>query len=85
MAEGQAVLRGMEQYEAGCYTPELLRLKGELSLLHGTLAAAEAAKGLFRQALDEAHRQGALSRELRAAVSLARLLRPARQLALTCH
>jgi predicted ATPase/DNA-binding winged helix-turn-helix (wHTH) protein len=75
MAEGQAVLRGMEQYEAGCYTPELLRLKGELALLHGTLAAAEAAKDLFRQALDEAHRQGALSWELRAAVSLARSLR----------
>ena len=30
---------------------------------------------VFRQALDEAHRQGALSWELRAATSLARLLR----------
>jgi predicted ATPase len=74
MAEGLAVLKGMEQYEAGCYTPELLRLKGELSLLHGTLAAVETAKDLFRRALDEAHRQGALSWELRAATSLARLL-----------
>jgi hypothetical protein len=75
MAEGQVVLRGMEQYEEGCYTPELLRLKGELSLLHGTVAAVEAAKDLFTRALDEAHRQGALSWEMRAAASLARLLR----------
>jgi predicted ATPase len=75
MAEGLAVLKGMEQYEAGCYTPEVLRLKGELSLLHDTIAAVEAAKDLFRRALDEAHRQGALSWELRAAASLARLLR----------
>jgi predicted ATPase len=75
MAEGLAVLKGMEQYEAGCYTPELLRLKGELSLLQGTLAAVETANDLFRRALDEAHRQGALSWELRAAASLARLVR----------
>ena len=74
MAESLAVLKGMEQYEAGCYTPELLRLKGELSLLQDTLTAAETAKDLFRRALDEAHRQGALSWELRAAASLARLL-----------
>jgi predicted ATPase len=74
-AEGQTVLRGMEQYEAGCYTPELLRLKGELALLQGTLAAAETAKDFVRQVLDEAHRQGALSWELRAAASVARLLR----------
>jgi hypothetical protein len=75
MAEGLAVLKGMEQFEAGFYTPELLRIKGELSLLQGTPAAAETAKDLFRQALDEAHRQEALSWEVRAATSLARLLR----------
>ena len=74
MADGQAVLEGMEQYEEGCYTPELLRLKGELSLLHGTLAAVETAKDFFGRALDEAHRQGALSWEMRAATSLARVL-----------
>jgi predicted ATPase len=34
----------------------------------------EAARELFRQALGRAHRQGALSWELRAATSLARLL-----------
>jgi predicted ATPase/DNA-binding winged helix-turn-helix (wHTH) protein len=75
MAEGLAVLKGMEQLEAAIYTPELLRLKGELSLLHGTLAAAETAKDHFQRALDEARRQGTLAWELRAATSLARLLR----------
>jgi hypothetical protein len=75
MAEGLAVLKGMEQLEAAIYTPELLRLKGELSLLHGTLAAAETAKDHFQQAIDEARRQGTLAWELRAATSLARLLR----------
>ena len=35
MAEGQAVLKGMEQFEAGFYTPELLRLKGELLSIAG--------------------------------------------------
>jgi len=54
--------------------PELLRLKGELSLLQGTPAAAETAKDLFSQALDEAHQQEMLAWELRTATSLARLL-----------
>jgi hypothetical protein len=73
-ADGLAVLEApIAQSEAGCYTPELLRLKGELSLLQGT-PAAETAEELFRQALDEARRQESLSWELRAATSLARLL-----------
>ena len=76
IAETLAVLEaGIEQSEAGWLTPELLCLKGELLLLQGTPAPAETAKDLFRQALDEAHRQEALSWELRAATSLARLLR----------
>jgi predicted ATPase len=54
---------------------ELLRLKGELLLLQGAPGAATAAEDHFRQALDWARRQGALSWELRAATSLARLLR----------
>jgi hypothetical protein len=54
---------------------ELLRGKGELFLLQGGPAAAAAAEGYFRQALDWARRQGALSRELRSATSHARLLR----------
>ena len=54
---------------------ELLRVKGELVLLPGAAPQAAAAEDYFRQALDWARRQGALSWELRAAASLARLLR----------
>ena len=54
---------------------ELLRIKGELVLSEGGPDAAEAAEDHFRQALDWARRQGALSWELRAATSLARLWR----------
>jgi predicted ATPase/DNA-binding winged helix-turn-helix (wHTH) protein len=76
IADGLAVVEaGMEQSEAGWLTPELLRLKGELLLLQRTAAGAETAEGLFRQALDGARRQEMLSWELRAATSLARLLR----------
>jgi predicted ATPase len=53
---------------------ELMRVKGELLLLQGAPGAAEAAEDHFRQALDWARRQGALSWELRTAMSLARLL-----------
>lgn len=54
---------------------ELRRVKGELVLRRGTPEGAVAAEDLFRQALDWARRQGALSWELRAAMSLSRLLR----------
>jgi predicted ATPase/DNA-binding winged helix-turn-helix (wHTH) protein len=54
---------------------ELLRLKGELLLSKGAPGGAAMAEEHFRQALDWAHRQGALSWELRAATSLAQLLR----------
>ena len=54
---------------------ELVRVKGELLLLQGAPGAAAAAEDHFRQALDWARRQGALSWELRGATSLARLLR----------
>jgi predicted ATPase len=54
---------------------ELLRVKGELLLLPGAFRDAAAGEDYFRQALDWARRQGALSWELRAAASLARLLR----------
>jgi len=53
---------------------ELMRVRGELLLLQGATGAAAAAEDHFRQALDWARRQGALSWELRAAMSLARLL-----------
>jgi predicted ATPase len=49
---------------------EIHRLKGELLLLAGEGARVEAC---FQTALDVARRQGALSLELRAATSLARL------------
>ena len=54
---------------------ELLRIKGELVLSEGGPDAAEVAEDHFGQALDWARRQGALSWELRAATSLARLWR----------
>jgi hypothetical protein len=76
IGEGLALLKAaIEQSETGWLTPELLRLKGEFSLLQNTPAVVEPAEELFRQALDESRRQEALSWELRAATSLARLLR----------
>ena len=54
---------------------ELMRVKGELLLLQGAPGAAAAAEDHFRQALNWARQQGALFWELRAAASLARLLR----------
>ena len=63
---------GMEEHWARA---ELLRVKGELLLLDDAPEAARLAEDHFRQALDWAGRQGALSWELRAATSLARLLR----------
>jgi len=75
IGEGLALLEaGIEQSETGWLTPELLRLKGELLLLQSTPAVVETVEDLFRQALDESRRQEALSWELRAATSLARLL-----------
>jgi hypothetical protein len=53
--------------------PELLRRKGELLMARGASGEASVAEHHFRQALDTAHGQGALSWELRAATSLARL------------
>jgi predicted ATPase/DNA-binding winged helix-turn-helix (wHTH) protein len=69
----EAIVRA-ERSEEGWSIAELLRIKGELVLLHAEPRAA-AAEGIFRQALDYAHRQGALSWELRCATSLARLQR----------
>jgi len=65
----------IDRSEINWLTPELLRLKGELLLSQSAPSAAETAENLFRQALDEARRQEALSWELRAATSFARLLR----------
>src|SRR5262249_52856878 len=54
---------------------ELLRVKGELILLQSATDAAAMAEDHFRQALDWARRQRALSWELRTAASLARMWR----------
>jgi predicted ATPase len=64
-----------ERTEEHWVMSELLRIKGELPRLQAAPAAAAAAEDHFRQALDWARRQGALAWELRAATSLARLLR----------
>jgi predicted ATPase len=77
IADGLAVVEeaiaACEQTEGRFVFAELLRVKGELFLLQGAPGAAAAAEDHFRQALDWARRQGALSWELRAATSLARL------------
>ena len=52
-----------------------MRLNGELFLLQSSSPVSQTAEDLFRQALDGARRQEVLSWELRAATSLARLLR----------
>ena len=54
--------------------PEVLRLKAELLILQNESNAA-VAEDHFARSLDWAHRQGALSWELRTATSLARLRR----------
>jgi predicted ATPase len=69
----QALARSERNEDRWCVA-ELLRIKGELLLLQDATGAA-AAEDQFRQALDWAHRQGALSWELRTASSLARLWR----------
>ena len=60
---------------------ELLRLKGEFVLRQDGSAVAATAEDYFQQALDVAQQQEALSWELRAATSLARLLRSQGRLA----
>jgi predicted ATPase/class 3 adenylate cyclase/DNA-binding winged helix-turn-helix (wHTH) protein len=55
------------------YVAELLRIKGDLTILEGASGAAATAEEYFLKALDCARAQGALSWELRAALSLARL------------
>jgi predicted ATPase len=71
----EAAIDHCERTEERWAFAELLRVKGELLLLQGGSSAAATAEDHFRQALDWAHRQRALSWELRAATSFARLLR----------
>jgi tetratricopeptide (TPR) repeat protein len=60
--------------EAFWIMPELMRVKGELLALRGAPGSVDEAEACFRQALDWAERQNALSWQLRAAASLAGLL-----------
>src|SRR2546427_685408 len=75
IAEGLAlvddVLARVERTQERWCLAELLRRKGEL--LRGAPSAVTDAEGCFQQALEVARRQDALSWELRAATSLARL------------
>jgi predicted ATPase len=66
------------------FVPELLRIKGKLVLLQGRPECARVAEELYRRALDLAHQQGALSWELRIAISLASLLQHSRRRTEAC-
>jgi DNA-binding SARP family transcriptional activator/predicted ATPase len=63
-------LAQVEETDERCYEAELRRLKGELLLMQGHEAEAEAS---FHNAIEVARRQQAKSWELRATVSLCRL------------
>src|SRR5271169_546639 len=63
-----------ERVEERWATFELLRVKGELLLKEDASGVEAAVESLFRQALDWSRRHDALSWELRAATSIARLL-----------
>lgn len=68
-------LKSAERNEEHWCMPELLRIKGELLRLDGSATGHGATEDHFQQALDWARRQGALSLELRAAMSLTKLWR----------
>jgi predicted ATPase/DNA-binding winged helix-turn-helix (wHTH) protein len=72
MTIDEALARSERNEERWCLA-ELLRIKGEFVLLEGAARAIVAAEDHFLYAVDLAHQQGALSWELRAATSLARL------------
>jgi hypothetical protein len=55
------------------YMPELLRIKGEITEAEGGAEMREAAEALYLRAIELARQQNALSLELRATTSLARL------------
>jgi tetratricopeptide (TPR) repeat protein len=59
------------------YRPSVLRLRGELKLQN--VSGLEAAEQDFREAIEVARRMGAKSPELRATLSLARVLRDTRR------
>jgi predicted ATPase/DNA-binding winged helix-turn-helix (wHTH) protein len=69
-----AIERSEQNHEQWCL-PELLRITGELILLHGGPGAQMSAEDHFQKSLDWANRQSTLSWSLRSATSLARLRR----------
>jgi predicted ATPase len=69
----EEALARTERSNALWWMPEAIRIKGEVLLT--CKANTHPAEDHFHRSLDLAHRQGALSWELRAAASLARLLR----------
>jgi predicted ATPase len=82
IGESELALASVDQMLARCaareerwYIPELSRIKGELMRVAGGTVDAAAVETLFDEALEEAHRQGALAWELRTATSLATLWR----------
>jgi hypothetical protein len=64
-------LERAERTEERWWVPEMLRVKGELALMQG--ASVGTAEAVFLESIEWARRQAALSWELRAATSLARL------------
>ena len=78
LATIERALERSERTEGRWYVAELLRTKGDLILMGGGQGADAQAEGCFRQALDWADRQDVLLWRLRAATSLARLLRAQR-------
>jgi predicted ATPase len=75
LATVESAINRAERTAEGWIVPELMRVKGELLRLDRASGAADVAEACFQDALDLARRQGALAWELRAAMSLARLLR----------
>lgn len=72
MEEINTALRLSEAQEEQWLLPELLRFKGEIVLMSSADEGAEAAQALFDRSLRIANLQGALSWELRTAISIAR-------------
>jgi predicted ATPase/DNA-binding winged helix-turn-helix (wHTH) protein len=74
LAAAEEVLRRTERNHQFWWMPEALRIKGQV-LLMADMADIATTADYFHQSMDLARRQGALSWELRTAMSLARLQR----------
>ena len=73
LAVANEALKRTKQSSALWWMPEAMRIKGEVVL--SSNSDANQAEHHFHRSLELAHRQGALSWELRAAMSFARLMR----------